>query len=270
MTASTAPARPAASAAFHHETVLSVRHYNDDLFAFRITRPASFRFRAGEFVMIGLEVEGQPRPILRAYSIASPAWDEGLDFYSIKAPGGALTERLKLIKEGDTVLMGKKPTGTLVLDALSPGRRLFLFSSGTGIAPFISLMREPETYERFDQVILTHTCRTKVELQYGFDCVAETFEDPLVGEEAKAKLVHYTSVTREDGPHVGRITTLLESGTLFEHLGQPGLAPETDRAMMCGSEPLLRDLKDILLARGFVEGSNAKPAAFTIEKAFVG
>ena len=249
------------------ETVVSVKHYTDRLFKFRITRPASFRFRSGEFVMIGLP--NAEKPVYRAYSIASPAWDEELEFFSIKVPDGPLTEHLQKIQPGDTILMRKKPTGTLVNDALLPGKRLYMFSTGTGIAPFASLIRDPETYEKFDEVILTHTCRLVAELKYGEELVADLKNDPLIGEFA-GQLRHYTTTTREDSPYMGRVTDLIENGKLFDDLGVPPLNPETDRAMICGSMGLLKDLKVILEKAGLTEGSNAAPSTFVVERAFVG
>ena len=263
-----APAKAPIPGAFEAVEVLSVKHYTSTLFAFRTTRPASFRFRAGEFVMIGLM--GEKQPLVRAYSVASPTWDDALEFYSIKVADGALTSKLQHIEPGDTVVLGKKPTGTLVTDALAPGRRLYLLSTGTGIAPFASLVREPDTYERFDEVILTHTCRTRAELAYGEELVAALPEDPLIGEMIDGRLIHYASVTREGGEHVGRITELIESGKLFEDIARPPLDPEHDRVMICGSEAMLRDLKAMMLERGFTEGSNAAPGQFVVEKAFVG
>jgi len=254
------------------ETVLWVKHYTDRLFAFRLTRPQSFRFRSGEFVMIGLPQESG-KPILRAYSMASPFWDEELEFFSIKVPDGPLTSRLQKIEPGDKVLLGKKPTGTLVLDALLPGKRLYMFSTGTGIAPFASLIRDPETYERFDEVILTHTCREVAELEYGRELVAKLPEDPLISEMVgadvvRAKLRHYTTVTREPYPRTDRITTLIENGKLFADLEVPPLNPATDRVMICGSMAMLKDTKELALKAGLVEGSNAAPAQFVVEKAF--
>lgn len=248
------------------ETVINVRHWTDRLFSFRITRPASFRFRSGEFVMIGLMVDG--KPLLRAYSVASPSWDEELDFFSIKVPDGPLTSRLQSIKEGDMVLLGKKPTGTLVLDALLPGKNLYMLSTGTGLAPFASVIRDPETYEKFDNVILTHTCREVAELAYGEDLVAKTMDDPLVGEEARAKLKHFTSVTREEFPRKGRITTLIENGELFSHLGLQPFDPAVDRVMICGSMEMLQDCKALCEVANLKEGSNAAPGEFVVEKAF--
>jgi ferredoxin--NADP+ reductase len=249
------------------ETVLAVRHYTDRMFAFRITRPSSFRFRSGEFVMIGLLVDG--KPLLRAYSVASPSWDEELEFFSIKVADGPLTSRLQSIQPGDKVLLGRKTTGTLVLDALTPGKRLYLFSTGTGIAPFASVIRDPDTYARFEEVILTHTCREVGELAYGQDLVAGLKEDPLVGEHVH-RLRHYTTVTREPWPNQLRITDCIDSGQLFTDLGVPPLSPATDRVMICGSMAMLTDTRVRVERAGLKEGSNAQPAEFVVEKAFVG
>lgn len=251
------------------ETVLAVEHYTDRLFRFRTTRPQSFRFRSGEFVMIGLLKE-DGKPLLRAYSVASPSWDEELEFYSIKVPDGPLTSRLQAIQPGDKVLLGRKPTGTLVLDALTSGKRLYMFSTGTGFAPFASLVRDPETYERFEQVIVTHTCRDVAELTYSKNLVARLKEDPLVGEMVEGKLTLYATTTRQPSERMGRITELIESGKLFEDLGVPPLNPATDRAMMCGSMEMIQDVKALMLKAGLTEGSNAAPAEFVIEKAFAG
>ncbi|MBP2559114.1 ferredoxin--NADP+ reductase [Neorhizobium galegae] len=250
------------------ETVLAVEHYTDRLFRFRMTRPAGFRFRSGEFAMIGLMVGD--KPVYRAYSIASPSWDEELEFFSIKVPDGPLTSHLQMIKPGDTVLMRKKPTGTLVLDALTPGKRLYMFSTGTGIAPFASLIRDPETYEKFEEVILTHTCRDVAELKYGFDLVHEINNHEFLAEIVGTKLKHYATVTREDFKYRGRITDLIESAKLFADLGVPALDPAVDRGMICGSTAMLKDTKDLLEKAGLVEGSNNKPGEFVIERAFVG
>lgn len=251
------------------EKVLSVQHYTDRLFKFRLTRPQAFRFRSGEFVMIGLPKE-DGKPLLRAYSVASPSWDEELEFYSIKVPDGPLTSRLQKIQEGDEVLLGKKPTGTLVLDALTPGKRLYMFSTGTGFAPFASLVRDPETYEKYEEVIVTHTCREVAELQYSTQLVEDVINDPLVGEMAEGKLKLYTSCTREEHPCMGRITDLITSGKLFDDLGVPKLDPATDRAMICGSMEMINDTKALMIEHGLTEGSNAAPAEFVIEKAFAG
>ncbi len=250
------------------ETVLSVKHYTDRMFAFRITRPAAFRFRSGEFVMIGLPGDNG-KPLLRAYSIASPSWDEELEFFSIKVPDGPLTSRLQSIKVGDKVLLGRKSVGTLVHDALTPGKRLYCFSTGTGLAPFVSIIRDPDTYARFDQVILTHTCREVGELKYGQELVESLRDDPLVGEHFD-RLVHYTTVTREPWPNQERITTCIEKGILFDDLGVPPLDPAVDRVMVCGSMDMLTDIKHLVEKAGLKEGSNANPAEFVIEKAFVG
>ena len=251
------------------QTVTEVRHWTPSLFSFRVTRPRSLRFRSGEFVMIGL-LGDNGRPLLRAYSIASPSWDEELEFYSIIVPDGPLTSKLRRIAPGDPLILRPKPVGTLVHDALLPGSRLWLFATGTGIAPFASILRDPETYERFDRVVLTHTCREVAELAYGHDVVARTKDDPLVGDEARGKLTHYPTTTREESPRMGRITDLLRSGRVFEDLGVPPIDPETDRAMVCGSMGLNTDLKAILEGRGLAEGANSAPAQYVVEKAFVG
>jgi len=248
------------------QTVTSVEHFTDRLFKFRVTRPDSFRFRSGEFVMIGLP--NAEKPVFRAYSIASPSWDEEIEFYSIKVPDGPLTEHLQKIKVGDTVLLRRKATGTLVNDALLPGKRLWMFSTGTGIAPFASLIRDPETYEKFDEVILTHTCRETAELIYGIQLVAQAKNDPLVGEFAQNLRLHSTT-TRETSEHMGRITDLLESGKLFDDLGVDAISPDRDRAMICGSMDMLRDTKEVMEGFGLEEGSNNRPDTFVVERAFV-
>jgi ferredoxin--NADP+ reductase len=248
--------------------VTEVEHYTDRLFRFRVTRPQSLRFRSGEFVMIGLP--GSEKPVMRAYSIASPSWDEQLEFFSIKVPGGPLTERLQNIKPGDQILLRPKPTGTLVNDALLPGKRLFCISTGTGFAPFASLIRDPETYEKFEQVVVTHTCRTNGELKYSYDTVKAALEDPLVGEFASGRLLHFASATREAAEHTGRITDLITSGKFFRTLNIPPLAPNNDRIMLCGSLGMIRDVRAMLEPLGFVEGSNSQPGSFVVERAFVG
>jgi len=248
------------------ETVTETEHYTDGLFRFRMTRPASFRFRSGEFVMIGLPGE---RPVFRAYSIASPSWDDTLEFYSIKVPGGPLTERLQHIRPGDTIWMRRKPTGTLVIDALLPGQRLWMFATGTGIAPFASIIRDPESYEKFDRLILVQGCRHVAELAYAEGLAAAVRDDPLVGEMAVQRLQMITATTREPSAMTGRLTTRLADGTI-EAAADARLDPATDRAMICGSMAMLNDMRDDLQARGFAEGANARPAAFVIEKAFVG
>lgn len=218
--------------------------------------------------MLGLMVEG--RPLLRAYSIASPAWDDGLDFYSIKAPDGPLTSRLQHLRGGDTVLLSRKPTGTLVLDALAPGRRLYMLSTGTGLAPFASLIRDPETYERFDEVVLTHTCRNVADLDYSRALVAALGDDPLVGDIASARLRYYATTTREAHERTGRITALIESGRLFEDLGLPPFDASTDRVMICGSTEMIAETRRLVEAAGLHEGSNNAPGAYVVEKAFAG
>lgn len=251
------------------QIVTSVKHWTDRLFSFRVTRPQSLRFRSGEFVMIGLTADNG-KPLLRAYSISSPSWDEELEFFSIKVPDGPLTSRLQKIEVGDRILLKTKPTGTLVLNALIPGKRLFMFSTGTGIAPFASLIRDPETYEKFDTVVLTHTCRQVAELEYGRTLVESLDDDPLIGEFVAGKLKYYPTITQEEFHTKGRITDLLRSGKLMEDLGLGALNAETDRAMICGSMGLNNDLKVILESSGLVEGANNRPAEYVLEKAFVG
>ena len=251
------------------QVVTSVIHWTDRLFSFRVTRPPSLRFRSGEFLMIGLPGPND-KPIMRAYSIASPAWDEQLEFFSIKVPDGPLTSMLQRIEKGDQIILRPKPTGTLVLDALIPGKRLYMFATGTGIAPFASLIRDPETYEKFDQVILTHTCREIAELSYGNALVADLNNDLLVGEEAGKKLRFYTTVTQQDFNRNGRVTDRITDGRLFEDLDVPPFDSVTDRAMICGSMGLNNDLKVLLEERGLTEGANNRPAEYVLEKAFVG
>ena len=262
-----APAFPI-PANVYAEKVVSVTHYTDRLFSFRITRPQSFRFRSGEFVMIGLP--NAERPVFRAYSIASPAWDDELEFFSIKVPDGPLTAYLEKIVAGDTVLLRQKATGTLVLDALTPAKRLYMISTGTGIAPFASLVRDPETYEKFDQIVLTHTCRDVAELEYGAGLYRQSVEDPLIGELTNGRLTYYASTTRENFPRMGRITTLIEEGRLFADLGVGAFDPARDRVMICGSMGMLRDVKALVEKAGFAEGSHSKPGGFVVERAFVG
>ena len=248
------------------ETVTEVEHYTDRLFRFRLTRPASFRFRSGEFVMLGLPGE---RPVWRAYSIASPSWDETLEFYSIKVAGGPLTEHLQKIQPGDTVWFKKKPTGTLVLDALLPGKRLWMISTGTGFAPFASIIRDPEAYEKFERLIVTHTCREAAELAYSRATVEAARADPLVGEAASGKLQLVETTTREDSPLTGRITALIDDGRLFEHTGLPAFDAAEDGVMICGSMAMLKDVKTLVEAAGLTEGSNSSPGQYVVERAFV-
>ena len=260
------------------QTVTHVEHWTDRLFSFRVTRPASLRFRSGEFVMIGLMGDpdpktGKQKPLLRAYSIASPSWDEELEFYSIKVQDGPLTSKLQHIQPGDDIILRPKPVGTLVHDALLPGKRLWFFATGTGIAPFASLIRDPQTYEDYDQVILTHTCRDVAELEYGKRLVNHVKTDEMLRELTEGgvdKLVYYSTTTREESPKMGRITDLLTSGEVFRDLGVEGISPKTDRAMVCGSMGLNTDLKEILEGFGLEEGANSDPKHYVVEKAFVG
>ena len=250
------------------ETVKSVRHWNEHLFSFTITRPASFRFRSGEFVMLGLP-GANGKPLLRAYSIASPAYDEKLDFLSIKVEDGPLTSQLQKIVAGDRIYLGKKPTGTLVADALLPGKRLFMLSTGTGLAPFLSLIREPEVYDRFDKVVLLHGVREVKELAYRDYIEHELPADELLGEMVAPKLVYYPTVTREPFRNQGRVTDLIRSGKLFSDLGLPPFDPAQDRVMLCGSPEMLAETKALLEGMGFDEGANSRPGHYVIEKAFV-
>lgn len=259
---------PTATKTPETQTVTDIVHWTDELFSFRLSRPSSLRFRSGEFIMLGLPDENG-RPIMRAYSIASPAWDDTLEFYSIKVPEGPLTSRLQHIKPGDKVILRTKPVGTLVLDALLPGKRLYLIATGTGIAPFASLLRDPETYERYEEIILTHTCAQKHDLQYGEHLVAQLPSDPLIGEYVQDRFHYVATTTREHSANTGRITSWIANGTLSAHLNLPELDPQTDRVMICGSVGLNRDVRDLLTERHFIEGTNSVPAHFVVEKAFV-
>jgi len=251
------------------QTVTAVTHWTDRLFSFRVSRPQTLRFRSGEFVMIGL-MDDNGRPLLRAYSIASPSWDEELEFYSIKVPDGPLTSRLQHIEVGDQIILRPKPVGTLVLDALLPGEHLWFLATGTGLAPFASLMRDPETYEKFEQVIMMHTCRTVEELEYGRRLVEGLKNDPLIGEMVEGKLLYYPTTTREESPNMGRITDNLSSGKAFVDLGLPPMAQGRDRAMVCGSLAFNVDVKKVLEGFGLTEGANSDPREFVVEQAFVG
>lgn len=253
--------------AFLTGRVISVHHWTDTLFSFKLTRDPSFRFRNGEFVMVGLEVDG--RPLMRAYSIASPNYEEHLEFFSIKVPNGPLTSRLQHIKEGDDVLYGRKSTGTLLLDNLLPGRTLYMLSTGTGLAPFMSLVRDPDVYERFEKVVLTHTVRQVGELAYQDYLTKELPNDEYVGEMIREKLIYYPTVTREPYKTEGRITDLINDGKLFRDIGLPPFDKEHDRIMICGGPGVLKELADIAVAAGFREGSSNEPGEFVIEKAFV-
>lgn len=251
------------------QEVTMVRHWTDSLFSFRVTRPQSLRFRSGEFVMIGL-LDDRGKPLLRAYSIASPSWDEELEFYSIKVPDGPLTSRLQHIQPGDQIILRPKPVGTLVLDALLPGKRLWFLATGTGIAPFASLMRDPETYEKYETVIMMHTCRTVAELEYGRQLVEGLKDDPLIGEMVGDTLKYYPTTTREEFHQMGRITDNLTSGKVFADLGLAAMDPATDRAMVCGSLAFNIDVKAVLEGFGLREGANSEPQEYVVEKAFVG
>jgi ferredoxin--NADP+ reductase len=260
------PKRPAMSA-FHEAEVLSVRHWTDRLFSFTCTREPGFRFAAGQFAMIGLVVEG--KPLMRAYSVASPPWEETLEFLSIKVQDGPLTSRLQMIRPGDSVLINRKPVGTLLLDNLIPGRNLWFLSTGTGLAPFMSLIREPECYDRFEKVVVTHTVREVEELAYRDYITQELMQHEFLGEMVRDKLLYYPSVTREEFVNRGRITELLDSGKIFADLGLPPLSPENDRVMLCGSPEMLVDTKARLEALGMREGSAHEPGHFVVERAFV-
>jgi ferredoxin/flavodoxin---NADP+ reductase len=251
------------------QTVTQVTHWTDRLFSFRVSRPQSLRFRSGEFVMIGL-LGDNGKPLLRAYSIASPSWDEELEFYSIKVPDGPLTSKLQHIQPGDEIILRPKPVGTLVHDALLPGSRIWFLATGTGIAPFASLMRDPETYEKYDQVIMMHTCREVAELEYGRQLVESLKDDPLIGEMVGDKLLYYPTTTREASPRMGRITDNLTSGKVFADLGLSPMDPEEDRAMVCGSLAFNHDVKAVLETFGLREGANSEPLEYVVEKAFVG
>jgi ferredoxin--NADP+ reductase len=253
--------------AFQRETVLSVKHWTDSLFSFTATRDPGFRFQNGQFAMIGLEVDG--RPLVRAYSMASANHEEALEFFSIKVPDGPLTSRLQQIREGDIILVGRKATGTLITGNLIPGKRLLLLSTGTGLAPFASLIKDPEVYESYETIVLAHGCRQVSELSYGERLVDSLREHELFGPMIADKLIYYPTVTREPFRNRGRITDLIESGQMFSDTGLSGLDLETDRVMMCGSPSMLDELRAMFTAQGFVEGSHSEPGHFVIEKAFV-
>ena len=252
----------------NQQTVLSVHHWTDTLFSFTCTRDASFRFENGQFTMVGLEVEG--KPLIRAYSMASANYEENLEFLSIKVQDGPLTSRLQHLKVGDQVYISKKPTGTLVVDNLLPGKVLWLLSTGTGLAPFMSVIKDPEVYERYDRVVLTHTCRFIDELAYK-DYITQSLPNhEHIGELIRDKLVYYPTVTRQEFANRGRITDLIENGKLFADLDLEPFSVENDRIMLCGSPHMLKDTRELLNSRGFDEGSHSKPGHYVIEKAFVG
>jgi ferredoxin--NADP+ reductase len=252
---------------FHHERVLSVHHWTDRLFSFRATRTPSFRFRSGQFVMMGLEGDG--KPLLRAYSLASAHYDDELEFFSIKVPDGPLTSRLQHLKEGDEVLIGRKPTGTLIVDNLKPGRTLFLLGTGTGLAPFLSIIKDPEAYEKFERIVVAHGVRWIKDLAYSDAIANELPNDELIGELVREKLTYYPTVTREPYRNQGRLSLALTSNTMTETLGLPPIDAGHDRFMLCGSPAMLSDLRAILDAKGFEEGNHGEPGDYVIEKAFV-
>jgi len=258
---------PAPNAAFFTETVEYVHHWTDRLFTFRCTRDGAFRFQAGQFAMIGLMVEG--KPLLRAYSMVSAPYDPYLEFLSIKVPDGPLTSRLQHIQPGDQVLIGRKSVGTLLPDNLLPGRTLWMFGTGTGLAPFMSLVKDPEVYDRFERVVLVHGVREVKELAYQDWLSRELPQHELLGELARDKLVYYPTVTREAFRNQGRVTDLIENGKLCADLGLQPISVEQDRVMLCGSPEMLASMKALLEARGFEEGSNNRPGHYVIEKAFV-
>lgn len=254
--------------AFATEHVLSVHHWTDNLFSFTTTRDQSLRFRNGQFVMIGLEVNG--KPLMRAYSIASANYEENLEFFSIKVPDGPLTSRLQHLKVGDPIIVSRKPVGTLVLDDLLPGKHLYLLGTGTGLAPFMSLIKDPEVYERFEKVILIHGTRTVGELAYAHFIEHELPNNEFFGDEVRQKLIYYPTVTRETFRNQGRLTDLIDNGKLFADIGLPPLDPAVDRVMVCGSPSMLKDTCDLLNARGFIESPRlGEPGHYVIERAFV-
>lgn len=254
--------------AFNSERVLTVHHWNDSLFSFTTTRDPGLRFQNGQFVMLGLEVDG--RPLTRAYSIASANHEDQLEFFSIKVKDGALTSRLQNLAVGDSVLVGRKPVGTLLLDDLLPGKNVYLFGTGTGLAPFMSLIKAPETYERFEKVVLVHGVREVSELAYKDAIQTELPDHEFLGEEIRNKLIYYPTVTREHFSTRGRLTELVESGRMFEDIGLPPLDPAHDRAMVCGSPSMLKDTRELLDSRGFIVSPHVgEPGHYVFERAFV-
>jgi ferredoxin--NADP+ reductase len=253
--------------AFNRETIQDVKHWTDRLFSFSATRDSSFRFTNGQFTMIGLEVDG--RPLVRAYSMCSANYEGHLEFFSIKVSDGPLTSRLQHLSPGDTLLVGRKPVGTLVQDSLLPGKTLYLLGTGTGLAPFMSIIKDPDIYDRFERIVLVHGCREIAELGYGERIVTQLAEDEIFGDLTREKLLYYPTVTREAFRNTGRISTLMETGKLPADLGLPPLSVATDRVMLCGSPEMLTDLNKLLQLRGFAEGSHSEEGHFVIEKAFV-
>ncbi len=249
------------------QSVTDVRHWNESLFSFKTTRDQSLRFENGHFVMLGLEIEG--KPLMRAYSIASPNYDEELEFLSIKVPDGPLTSKLQNIRVGDELLVSSKPTGTLVVDHLLEGRNLYLISTGTGLAPFISIIQDPAIYEKFDRIILTHGVRFQSELAYQDLIQDQLPQNEYFGEEVRERLIYYPTVTRENYVNQGRLTDLMISGKLFADIQQPTPDPEHDRFMICGSPSMLKDTCAILDGWGFEESRQGIKAHYVIERAFV-
>ena len=247
------------------EKVTEIHHWTDKTFSFKTTRDMSFRFKNGEFAMIGLEIDG--KPLLRAYSVVSPNHEDHLEFLSIKVPNGPLTSKLQHIKIDDQIIVNSKPTGTLVCDYLLPGRNLFLFSTGTGLAPFMSIVRDPETYEKFEKIILTHTVRTSKELAYK-DLLTNLNKDEIYSEVTKNNFIYFNTVTREKWDNEGRITDWIKKNTLWKKVGVESFEPEIDRVMICGSEEMTFDLKKIFEKLGSKEGSTKVQGGFVIEKAF--
>jgi ferredoxin/flavodoxin---NADP+ reductase len=256
-----------AMSTFFEERVLSVHHWTDTLFSFKTTRDPGCRYKNGQFVMIGLEVEG--RPLVRAYSIASPNYADELEFFSIKVQDGKLTSRLQHLKPDDAILVGRKPTGTLLLDNLSDGENLYLFATGTGLAPFLSTIRDPETYERFERIILVHGVRTVAELAYRKFIQEDLRDDEFLGETIAEQLIYYPTVTREPYENQGRISDLIDSGKLFTDLDLPKLDANRDKIMLCGNPQLLVDVTTHLETLGFLEGNMGEPGDYVVEKAFV-
>ena len=253
--------------AISHEQGTSVRHWTDGLFTFTTTRNPGFRFQNGQFAMIGLEVDG--RPLMRAYSMASANYEEHLEFFSIKVPDGPLTSRLQHVRIGDRILVNGKPTGTLILGNLLPGRNLYLMATGTGLAPFLSIIKDPETYERYDKVVLVHGCRRVAELAYDKLISQELPRHDLLGELVSEKLIYYPTVTREPFRSRGRLTELIVGSRLFEEAQLDALDPAHDRMMICGSPSMLKGLIAIVRALGFSEGNSSEPGQYVVEKAFV-
>lgn len=254
--------------AFATEKVLSVHHWNESLFSFKTTRDMALRFDNGQFVMIGLP--GEDRPITRAFSIASPNYEEYLEFFSIKVPGGPLTSRLQHLQPGDPVLVSRKPTGTLILNDLLPGRNLYLLATGTGLAPFLSIIQHPDAYERFEHVVLIHGVRRVSDLAYADFITGELAQHEYLGEWVREKLVYYPTVTREPFRNQGRLTELIANGKLFADTGLPALDPQQDRAMLCGGPAMLEDTTALLDSLGFVVSPRiGVPGQYVIERAFV-